>query len=397
MSQHTALPGTGAEAGAELPDLLRRAARIPALRAKYPPLPATGPVRLTDLPPLTRQELAQATGEVLASGTQAAASLVWADGGTVGAPALSLLPDDMFAERVRDAWSPLGPSDVLVNLHSCERLRPDHHFFNRFAAASGAACLPLGPLPDGAQDAWLDFFARTGVTALSAPPETVARLAGAAGAGRPLPWLRTLLLGGTLHDTTSDALLADRFPYTRVWRLYGSPATGVVARHGPHCLSGVYHPLPHQLVEVVEGQLLVTTLDARRDPPLIRYATQERGEYAYCVCGAEGPAVRLSGPADPYFRLHGRAVSARELVDSALATGEATAAQVAVSRGQRVRLRVVLAPGVPDDHYTHDWIRYQVLESRLGLPSFVLDQPEVFDVVAVDRLDGAPLLTAEEF
>ncbi|MFJ8166146.1 hypothetical protein ACIRBY_35220 [Streptomyces sp. NPDC096136] len=346
---------------------------------------------------LTRQELALATEEVLVSGSRPAASLIWADGGTVRTPSLSLLPADLFAERVRGAWRPLGPSDVLTNLHSCERLRPDHHFFNRFAAASGAACLPLGPLPDGAQDAWLDFFARTGVTALSAPPETVARLAGAAGAGRPLPWLRTLLLGGTLHDTTSDSLLSDRFPYTQVWRLYGTPATGVAGQHGPHCLTGLYHPLPHQHVEVVDGRVLVTTLDARRDPPLIRYATEERAEYASCVCGAAGPAIRLLGPADPHFRLHGRGVSARELVDSALATGEVTAAQVAVGRGQRVQLRVLLAPGVPDDHYTHDWIRYQVLESRLSLPAFVLDQPEVFDVVSVERLDGTSALAADEF
>ncbi|MFJ9059963.1 hypothetical protein [Streptomyces sp. NPDC102409] len=344
---------------------------------------------------LTRPELEAATAEALAVGRGGAA--LWAHGGTLDAPGLSLLPKGMFASEIRSAFSPLGPTDVLANLHPSGRMRPDHYFFNHFAAVSDATVLPVGQLPEGPDDDWLAFFARHHVTAVAAPPQAVARLLGVSTAGRPVPWLRTLLLGGAFHDTTNDASLASSFPYTDVWRLYGTPTAWVMGQRGPQCLADIYHPLPHQEVEVVDGRLLVTTLTASRTPPLIRYDTQERGEFARCACGRPGPAVRVLGPRPPFFRFHGRAVSAQELVDLATAHEEVTAAQIAVSSDQRIQLRVRLAPGVPDDHHSHAWIRFRVLESHLALAACVLEQPDAFEVVAVDELSGPSVLASEEF
>ncbi|MFG2130606.1 AMP-binding protein [Streptomyces sp. NPDC048751] len=382
-----------------LPELMRRAARIPSLAAKYAPhVGADDLPELTALPVLTQPELARATKEVLTLGRASDSAQLWADGGTLDSPALTLLPEGMFAPQIRRVWRPLGPADVLANLHPPGKLRPDHYFYNRFAAESGATTLAFGRLPDGNHDDWLDFFARHHVTAVAAPPETLRRLLGGTTAGRPVPWLRTLLLGGAACDPTADAQIAECFPYTDVWRLYGSPGAWVTGHRGPQCLADVYHPLPHQHVEIVDGMLRVTTLDVSRNPPLIRYQTQDRGEFARCTCGLSGPAVRVFGPASPFFRFHGRAVSARELVELATAGEEVTAAQVAVSGEQRIQLRVRLAPGVPDDHHTHAWIRFRVLESHLALAACVTEQPDLFEVVAVDDVDpAAAVLVSEEY
>ncbi|MER5762138.1 hypothetical protein [Streptomyces sp. NPDC002082] len=381
--------------------LLRRAARVPSLAVKYEPYLEIGTaVSLTDLPVLTRCDLTRATKEALTLRQVDGPALLWAEGGSLSKPELRLLPADMSAAQVRRSWNPLGPADVLANLHPLDRLRPDHHFFHRFAAESDATALAFGPLPEGGHGDWPELFGGLGVTAVAAPPETVARLLAGSAAGRPLPWLRTLLLGGATHDATPDRVLAEGFPYTEVWRLYGSPAAGTIGQRGPDCLADVYHPLPYQHVEIVEGRLLVTTLDHVRHPPLIRYETQDRGEYAHCVCGRPGPAVRVFSPAEPFFHFHGRTVSARELAELAVATGEVTAAQVAVSkdgRQDRVQLRVRLAPGVPDDHHTREWIRYRVLENHLVLASCVSAQPDTFEVVAVDALTGTSALVPGGF
>lgn len=391
--------GQGAAALSVLPELVRRAARVPSLAAKYAPHAGSGDSpALTDLPVLTQPELALATKEVLTLGHPTGSAQLWADGGTLDSPSLTLLPEGMFAPQIRRAWRPLGPADVLANLHPPGKLRPDHYFYNRFAVESGATTLAFGRLPDGSHDDWLDFFARHGVTAVAAPPETLRRLLGSTAAGRPVPWLRTLLLGGATHDTTPDAQIAECFPYTEVWRLYGSPSAWVTGHRGPQCLADVYHPLPHQHVEIVDGRLRVTTLDTSRNPPLIRYQTEDRGEFAHCTCGLPSPAVRVFGPSSPFFRFHGRAVSARELVELATAVEGVTAAQLAVSGEQRIQLRVRLAPGVPDDHHTHAWIRFQVLESHLSLAACVIEQPDLFEVVAVDDMDaGAAVLVSEEY
>ncbi|WP_331733008.1 hypothetical protein [Streptomyces sp. NBC_01276] len=385
--------GTGAPVPV-LEGLLHQAARLPSLAAKYERELTRRTFALADLPVLTPGELATATAEALALNT--GEGLLWAHGGTLDTPHLTLLPEQMFAPEIRSAWNPLHTTDVVANLHPAGRMQPDHYFFNRFATASGATVLPLGPLPQGADDDWLRFLARNHVTAIAAPPQAVSRLLRASVAGRPLPWLRTLMLGGATHDTTDDGLLAAHFPYTAVWRLYGTPAAWMIGQRGPHCLAGIYHPLPHQHVEAVDGRLLVTTLTPSRTPALIRYDTQERGEFAHCACGRPGPALRVLGTRPPFFRFHGRTVSARELVDLATAHDEVTAAQVAVTSEERIQLRIRLAPGVPDDHHSHAWIRFRVLENHPALAACVLDQPEEFEVVAVHEFTGTSVLTTEE-
>ncbi|MER5861941.1 hypothetical protein [Kitasatospora sp. NPDC002040] len=384
-----------------LTGLLRRAGRLPLLAAKYRPWLDGNTPALHRIPVLRHSELAHVTEEVLALRAGGGASSLWAVGGSIAAPELSLLPQDLGVGQLRDSWQPLGPTDVLANLHPLERLRPNHHFFNRFAAESGALSLAFGRLPEGDHREWAELFTKVGVTALAAPPETVTQLLGVA-ASRPLPWLRTLLLGGMDLDPTPDRTLADSFPHTEVWRLYGCPATGTVAHRGPNCLGDVYHPLPTQHVEIVGGLLVVTTLDPARNPPLIRFETEERGEYTHCVCGQPGPAVRLFGAMSPYFRLHGRTMSAQELVDLAVGTGDVLAAQVALddsTRDERVQLRVRLAPGVPNDEYTLQWIRYQVLSKHLVLTSCVLEQSDAFEVVTADELAGteSPAMNGSTF
>ncbi|MDP5312625.1 hypothetical protein [Streptomyces poriferorum] len=391
----------GGQQGARAPasllqELVRSAARLPSLAAKYERHTARDDVALRDLPVLTQEELAAATQEAIALRGDRP-GLLWAHGGTLEAPGLSLLPEGMFASEIHRAWNPIGPQDVVANLHPSGRLRPDHYFFNRFAATAGATVLPVGDLPEGDADNWLAFLARQGVTAVAAPPQTLARLLSNVAAGRPIPWLRTLLLGGAAHDTTPDALLAAHFPYTDTWRLYGTPTSWVIGRRGPQCLADVYHPLPHQLVEVVDGRVLLTTLSSARVPPLIRYETRERAEFTHCACDHRSPALRVFGPTPPFFRFRGRTIDARELVALATACGEVAEAEVTVTPEGWIRLRVRLAPDAVDDHHSVAWVRFQVLERHLVLAGCVAELPEAFEVVPVDQPIGALPPASGEF
>ncbi|MCZ0978187.1 hypothetical protein O1L60_00140 [Streptomyces diastatochromogenes] len=150
-----------------LEGVVRQAMCLPSLAPKYERPRGRGRLTLDDLPVLTRSELETATAEALALGL--GGGTLWAHGGTLEAPGLSLLPQEMFAAQIRDDWNPLGPTDVVANLHPAGRMQPDHYFVNRFAAASGAMVLPVGRLPEDPDDDWLAFFARHHVTAVAAP------------------------------------------------------------------------------------------------------------------------------------------------------------------------------------------------------------------------------------
>ncbi|MFR9722129.1 AMP-binding protein [Streptomyces sp. MS19] len=373
--------------------ILRGARRVPSLNRKYPGVPddAREPLTLEDLPVLTPVELSVATEELLSASRPDDGSVVYASGGTLERPSLSLLPEDMFVKEVRNAWHALRHGDLLANFFSPGRHWPLHAFYNRLASRSGATALSVGDMPEGQFGRWLALCARYGVNAVAAPPAVVRHLLRHRAAGHQLPWLRKLLIGGAFHDRTPVADIARLLPGVQVWQLYGSAEAWLVGHRGPGCAEGVFHTLPHQHAEIDEGRILVTTTGVRRAPALIRYLIGDRGESADCACGRSGRAIRVLDRIAPSVVLQGSAVRARELVDLALATGDVTAAQVAVLTApggdDRLELRVCLSDGVPDDQYTREWIRHQVLDGHLALDAALCEYADDFQVVPVERLE----------
>ncbi|WP_190233054.1 hypothetical protein [Streptomyces avicenniae] len=373
--------------------ILRGARRIPSLNRKYRGVPddPREPLVLVDLPVLTPLELSAATDELLRGSRPDDGSVVYASGGTPENPRLSLLPEDMFVKEVRTAWHALGHGDLLANFFSPGRQWPVHAFYNRLASRSGATALSVGDLPESQFGRDLALCARYGVNAVAAPPGVVGRLLRHRAAGHQLPWLRKLLIGGAFHDRTPAAELAALLPGVQVWQLYGSAEAWMVGHRGPGCPEGVFHTLPHQHAEIDGGRILVTTTGVRRAPALIRYLIGDRGEPAGCACGRSGRALRVLDRIAPSVVLQGSAVRAGELVDLALATGDVTAAQVAMvgtpGGEDRLELRVRLADDVPDDQYTREWIRHQVLERHLALDATGSEYSDDFQVVPVERLE----------
>ncbi len=387
--------------------ILRKVRHIPSLYRKYLSIfdDSRRPLKLKELPVLTPGELSVATNELLRGRRPDDGSVIYAGGGTLARPSISLLPEDMFVEEVRDVWHALAPGDVLANFFPAGRSWPTHAFYNRLAARCGASALPVGDLQDAQFDRWLTFCEEYGVNAVAAPPGIVRRLLRRYGASDPPPrWLRKLLIGGAFHDATQEREIACRLPGVQVWQLYGSPEAWMVGHSGPGCAEGVFHLLPHQYAEIDGDRILVTTTGVHRAPPLIRYLIGDRGAPADCACGRAGQVIRVLGPSEPSVVFQGRPICARELVDLALENRDVTAAQVVVipsgGEDEHLELRVCLADGVPDDQYTREWIRYQVLSGHLALDPAIAEHSESFQVVVVDRLHAGghaepPLLVTE--
>ncbi|WP_431681633.1 hypothetical protein [Kitasatospora sp. KL5] len=366
--------------------LLDRAAGFPGLEEKYRGA-AAGGTDLAALDPLTADELRRAVWSGVRGGlAQDRGTVLYLGGGTTAQPSATLVPSCLFAGDILRSWAPLGPGDVLLNLSRGTRLWPVHDLCNALAALSGSSAIPYGA-PDGEDlGGVLDFAAQCGATALAADTPTLrALLAHGRRTGRPLPWLRTLLWVGTGLDGATADLTAEVLPHTAVWGLYGSVETWAVACNGPHCARDVFHPLPHQYAEVLDGEILVSTLHELAVTPLVRYRTGDTGEFVACPCGSPTPALRVRGRLADVLAFRGARFGRGELAGLATAVDEVAEAEAAVLDAglptERLRIAVRTAPGAPADRYLLDWVRECVLAGHLTLRQAVAGDPDAVEVV----------------
>ena len=80
---------------------------------------------------------------------------------------------------------------------------------------------------------------------------------------------------------------------------YASTEVGSIGWQCPHCKTGEHYPFEDMLVEIVDDEIVATSL-TRRAMPIIRYRTGDRGEWVTpsCDCARGAPAFRLCGRLD---------------------------------------------------------------------------------------------------
>jgi phenylacetate-CoA ligase len=385
--------------------LLARAARLPSMRAKYGDRLGAAEPDWADLPVLTKEELNTAIEELLAGEPgERGGAYMYASGGTMSEPRLSLIPGDMFVPDILAHWRPLDSHDVLVNLFTPGRMWSAHYFYNALAAASGAAVVPFGGLGDDELDSWLEFFQAHGGTALAATPTTLKRLlTHLERSGRTWPALRKLLWVGEKFDDLTAALVAKHLPEAEVWGLYGSTETWVVGWNGPRCRPDTVHPLPYQYVELQDGAILVTNTHEKCVNPLLRYRVGDLGEFVDCPCGRPDAALRVLGRADSYFKFLNQLISPEELVGLACELEDVLDAQLSLvapdTAGERLVIRIRSTPDARPG--LSERVRSHVLAGHLELGYVVSDVPAALDVSVVpelssnDRTAKTPLLVVE--
>lgn len=375
-----------APAGAR--DLLERATALPSLREKYTGL-GPSPDWQT-LPPLTKEEFNTALEELRAPGGSAGrGAYLFASGGTMSAPRLSLLPGHLFVPDIADRWAPLTSQDVLVNLFTPGRTWSAHYFYNTLAAALGATVIPFGDVGDDELDTWLDYFEDQGVTALAGTPSTLRRiLAHCAATGRT-PGIRTVIWVGEAYDSATASVVSQVLPEAAVWGNYGSTETWVIGTNGPTCPTDVFHPLPYQHVELEsDGAVLVTCCHPDAINPLLRYQVGDRAEFTRCPCGDDSPALRVLGRADSHFKFLGMLVSPEELVGLALTVEDVQAAQVVLlgAGTDRERMEIRVRPKAAERPGLRQQVWDAVVFGNLDLGYVIPDIPEAITVTVVSTL-----------
>jgi phenylacetate-coenzyme A ligase PaaK-like adenylate-forming protein len=381
--------------------LLTRMTGLPMLRDRY-----AGLRHFADFPVLTKDDFRAVLEETIRGARRRrTGSLVLGSGGTTAAPKLSLIPSGMFVTDLRRHWDPMDAGDVLINYDTPGRLCSSHNFFNRLAHESGAVAVPLGAVDDEELGQWLDFAEHVGATALNATQTHIAHILGFCAAnGRTPPPFRKLLWTGEAFGAQALELSRRMLPHAELYGVYGSTETWVIGHNGPGCRLDIFHVLPYQYVEIVDGQLLITTLHPDVINPIVRYRVGDRGAFVRCPCGGPGPAVHVLGRDDPQFKFLSILVSPQEIAGAAH-RAEVRDLQVALidhgTRHERAELRVLIAEQANAAQVERE-VREQVLRQVYRLGYEVASAPDAFRVRVVERLatnprsQKTPLLVKEE-
>lgn len=385
--------------------LLERVIGLPTLRPRYAGVDTAPPVGLTDLPVLTKDDFAAARADVLAKArANSAGTVVLGSGGTTSKPKLSALPSRMFLPDMLAAWSPLKPGDVLLNCNNGSELGSMHPFYNRLAHTSGAVVVPLGAVAPDVLPGWLEFVADCGTTAIGATPGYVATVLECFEAQGKRPPFRKIIWTGEAYHQNARRVTERVLPDALRYGVYGSTETWVVGHNGPGCAWDVFHPLPYQHVELVDGAIVVTTLHPDVVNPILRYRIGDRGEWAECPCGRAEPGLRVLGRADQSIKFRSILFTPDEIAEVALSDPDVQDVQIALydhgtpQERLEVRLRVDVAA---DPAGVEARVGKVLREQLYRIAHEVGDEPTAFVARVVDRLavnprtNKTPLLVKE--
>ncbi|MGC4814788.1 phenylacetate--CoA ligase family protein [Micromonospora sp. DT228] len=365
---------------------------LPALREKYAgERNDGGELSIETLPVLTKDELAGALDDIVAAArSRSIGAYLYGSGGTTSKPKLSVVPTGMFVAAIRREWQPLSPNDMLVNFYSTGQLWSSHNFFNMLAHESGAVVLPLGSVEGDELGEWLDVMERFGVTALNATPSQIAHLLEHCEAtGRKPPAIEKLLWTGEAYGDRAAELTRSMLPGAKIYGCYGSTETWVIGANGPDCALNVFHVMPYQHVELVDGVVLVTTTDPDCINPILRYQVGDRGEFVQCPCGRSEPGLRVLGRADTQVKFISVLVAPTELANIARRITGVRDVQLAfldhAHPNETLQVRLLLQPGA-DAAAVTGLVRHELLTEVYRLRAVVDRAPRALEVIAVDRL-----------
>jgi phenylacetate-CoA ligase len=373
---------------AQLGELFSRAARLSPLAEKYRGLTAPRSFEeLQRLPLLDKDDLAATFSEIRTMlGHERRRALVIQTGGTTRQPMLSFVPTSMFSEDVMREWRALRPTDVLCNLFTVGKLYGGHFFVHSVSTRMCAATFPLGRLATEEIPAWVDFWMQHGINALAAVPTTLREITDfLKGTGRSLGFIERILWGAEPIDDALAASIGQTMPNAQLFGMYGSTEAGWIGWNTPQCARDVHHGFSFQLLELVDEEIVVTTLHPECINPILRWRLKDRGKWTVCPCGKKG--LRLLGRTDDRFEIRSMPVYPQALVRLVRdLPGVAQAQLVLIGEGtpnERLEIHIVAAPGDRPDQAR---LRDRILVESLDLNAAVGGPTDWLSVVFVNAL-----------
>jgi phenylacetate-coenzyme A ligase PaaK-like adenylate-forming protein len=368
---------------------LEKLRSVPALAGRYDDVVSLDSLEDLVHVPIMRKDDLNLALDHLQPKAHTGSTWMFQSGGTTGAPRLGYAPSGLYMAEVYEQWRPLGPDDIFVNGWVAGKMWGGHYLVSAYADLTGCTGIGLGSIGADEYDAWLEFFAVRGVTALGGSTSTLrAIFRHARETGVKLPDLRSVLwLGEAWHLQLDDDIPAVA-PHARRWGLYGSTETWIIGTNTPECPQDHWHPVPSQLVHVGDDQFLdFTSLKPHGLNPVLRYQTGDAGEWVdTCPCGTPGRALRLLGRRDGVIRYRSYSIDVDATIDDLAARPGVARVQLRISshpeRTDALEILVVPARDAAGD--LAEQLRGHLLSGAFGVSALFRNDPGSFTVRLID-------------
>lgn len=367
---------------------------LPSLKSRYSEIPAHP--MLSDLPILTKKDINSTRLDLISRARLCeSGSILLGSGGTTASPKVSVLPSSLFMESITQSWSPLEVGDVVVNANNGGELGSMFPFFHLLCQISGAVAIPLGGLGTKETiDTWIDFLYETKTTALAGTPTQVAAiLERLIHMDIRLPSLRKVLWSGERFNASARRVV-EEYGQLDLYGVYGSTETWVVGYNGPACPIDSFHVLPYQILEIVDGSILVTTVHEECLNPIVRYRIGDYGTQSSCPCDSLDKVITVGKRDDEQIKFLSILFDRDEPYEAVMALEDVVEAQIVLvnlgSADEFMEIQVVTRDHVENSDQVEHRICSSFLKSMYRLAHEVHDRPERIRVRKVNEIPPNP-------
>lgn len=288
----------------------------------------------------------------------------------------------------------LQAGDRVANYFPAGHMYSSFLMVDRALSSLPVTILPLAFTPD--TDFAIEILSRFRPNVITGIPSTILELARrTASLEQPLQ-IEKIFYAGEPMSPSGEARIKANWA-SRLIRSAGYASTdfGPIGWQCLHCQSGEHHVFDDVLVEIIDDEIVATSLN-RRAMPLIRYRTGDGGEWVHgaCPCGDAAGRFRLLGRIDDVVLIWGCRVSYGDIVRALKSCDERLdTVQVLVhSSDEKDRILVQFDPRVDESMYPalRDSIYRHSFDLQKTIPRAALDQQLAFRTAPAEGLQRNP-------
>ncbi|MGJ5045264.1 MULTISPECIES: AMP-binding protein [unclassified Bradyrhizobium] len=289
--------------------------------------------------------------------------------GTTGQPKIGLQPRHQHIPEILQSWNPTSRTSGrrFVDFSSGGKAWSANHFFRELCLSKGMIYLHLGNVANDLDlDAiWGRVLLQSEACVISGNPTLLEIIASyVVKLGRDMPTVQAVLWTGEPLKGFHERAITRAFPNAELWSVYGGTEPWVIGFQTPEMPRNQFRALDYQYVELVDGSLVVTSLNEAVINPMLRYKVPDLIEAVDQTADGRILEFKVLGRADNRIFFDGNNVSPRAIAQAVRRIRNIEDSQVILRQRDGVvkRIEIRIRPQFGAAEPSHDDVLKALIE-----------------------------------